>query len=104
MCQLVGCTLNPPDPARSCILAMLRDESQMTRKFHTMSIEDREMFAYNANYNKQKAEIARINAHPEQRMKYAFEFLVGADDGMRVKCYDAIAKYSAQLDYSEAHF
>jgi hypothetical protein len=23
---------------------------------------------------------------------------------MRVKCYDAIAKYSAQLDYSEAHF
>jgi hypothetical protein len=29
---------------------------------------------------------------------------VGADDGMRGKCYDAIAKYSAQLDYSEAHF
>jgi hypothetical protein len=29
---------------------------------------------------------------------------VGADDGMRSKCYDAIAKYSAQLDYSEAHF
>jgi hypothetical protein len=23
---------------------------------------------------------------------------------MRGKCYDAIAKYSAQLDYSEAHY
>jgi hypothetical protein len=37
-------------------------------------------------------------------MKYCFEFIVGADEGMRGKCYDAIAKYSAQLDYSEAHF
>lgn len=76
----------------------------MTRKFHTMSIEDREMFAYNAAYQKQQAEIARINSHPEQRMKYCFSFIEGADDGMRVKCYDAIAKYSAQLDWSEAHF
>lgn len=76
----------------------------MTRQFHTMSIEDREMFAYNAAYNRQQAEIARINAHPEQRMKYCFSFIEGADDGMRVKCYDAIAKYSAQLDWSEAHY
>jgi hypothetical protein len=76
----------------------------MTRKFHTMSIEDREMFAYNAAYNKQQAEIARINAHPEQRMKYCFSFIEGADDGMRVKCYDAIAKYSELLDWSEAHY
>lgn len=76
----------------------------MTRKYHVMSIEDREMFAYNAAYNKQKAETDRILSHPEQRMKYAFEFIVGADDGMRAKCYDAIAKYSAQLDYSESHY
>jgi hypothetical protein len=76
----------------------------MQRKYHTMSIEDREMFAYNAAYNKSKAEIARINAHPEQRMKYCFEFMTHADDEMRVKCYNAIAKYSAQLDYSEAHY
>jgi hypothetical protein len=76
----------------------------MQRKFHNMSIEDREMFAYNSYREKQRAEIDRINAHPEQRMKYCFEFIVGADDGMRVKCYDAIAKYSAQLDWSEAHF
>ena len=76
----------------------------MQRKYHPMSIEDREMFAYNANYNKQKAEIARINSHPEQRMKYCFSFMQGADDGMREKCYNKIAEYSAQLDYSEAHF
>jgi hypothetical protein len=69
-----------------------------------MSIEDREMFAYNAAYNRQQAEIARINAHPEQRMKYCFSFIEGADDGMRVKCYDGIAKYSELLDWSEAHY
>jgi hypothetical protein len=76
----------------------------MTRKFHIMSIEDREMFAYNAEYNRRQAETQRILSHPEQRMRYAFEFIVGADDGMRVKCYDAIAKYSDQLDWSEAHY
>jgi hypothetical protein len=76
----------------------------MQRQYHNMSIEDREMFAYNSYREKQRAEIDRINAHPEQRMKYCFEFIQGADDGMRVKCYDAIAKYSAQLDWSEAHY
>lgn len=72
--------------------------------FHTMRLEDREMFAYNSAYEKQQAEIKRINSHPEQRMKYCFSFIQGADDGMRVKCYDAIAKYSELLDWSEAHY
>jgi hypothetical protein len=48
-----------------------------------------------------------VLAQPEQRMKYAFEFLsgyIGNDELMAAKCYDAIAKYSAQLDYSEAHY
>jgi len=76
----------------------------MTRQFHNMSIEDREMFAYNSYREKQRAEIDRINAHPEQRMKYCFEFIVGADEQTRKKCFDKIAEYSAQLDYSEAHF
>ena len=76
----------------------------MQRKFHTFSIEDREMFAHNAAYNKSQAEIARINAHPEQRIKYCFSFLEGADDEMKVKCYNKIAEWSAQLDWSEAHF
>jgi len=80
----------------------------MTRKFHTMSIEDREMFAYNSAYEKQQAELKRILSHPEQRIKYAFEFLKGyiadSDDQMKAKCYDAISKYSELLDTSEAHF
>lgn len=80
----------------------------MTRKFHTMSIEDREMFAYNSAYEKQQAEMKRILAQPEQRIKYAFEFLKGyvadGDEMMAAKCYNAIAKYSELLDTSEAHF
>lgn len=72
--------------------------------YYTTNFADREMFAYNARLAKQKAEIERINAHPEQRMKYCFEFLKGADEGMAAKCYNAIAKYSAQLDWSEAHY
>ena len=80
----------------------------MTRQFHNMSVEDREMFAYNRTYQQVQDDIKRINAHPEQRMKYCFEFLKGYANGndelMAKKCYDAIAKYSAQLDYSEAHF
>jgi hypothetical protein len=80
----------------------------MTRQFHNMSVEDREMFAYNSAYNRQQAELKRILSHPEQRMKYAFEFLTGyisgGDEQMTAKCYDAIAKYSAQLDWAEAHY
>jgi hypothetical protein len=76
------------------------------RKFHNISIEDREMFAYNAAYERKQQQLAKIT--PEQRIKYAFEFLAGyiidGDDLMKAKCYDAIAKYSEQLDYSEAHF
>ena len=80
----------------------------MDRKFHTVSIEDREMFAYNAAYQKERTELDRILSHPENRIKYAFEFLSGyiadGDDLMKAKCYDGIAKYSEKLDWSEAHF
>jgi hypothetical protein len=72
--------------------------------YFTTSFADREMFAYNSAREKQQAEIARINAHPEQRMKYCFSFMQGADEQTRKKCFDKIAEYSAQLDYSEAHF
>jgi IS1 family transposase len=85
---------------------MSTTETTMTQKFHTMSIEDREMFAYNAAYQRKQQQLAKIT--PEQRIKYAFEFLKDylqdCDAQMVAKCYDAIAKYSEQLDYSEAHF
>jgi hypothetical protein len=82
------------------------ETKQMDRKFHTVSIEDREMFAYNAAYERKQQQLAKIT--PEQRIKYCFEFLAGyiidSDDLMKAKCYDGIAKYSELLDTSEAHF
>jgi hypothetical protein len=78
----------------------------MQRQFHNMSVEDREMFAYNSYQERKQQQLAKIT--PEQRIKYSFEFLAGYiktnDDQMKAKCYDAIAKYTDQLDYSEAHF
>lgn len=76
------------------------------RKYHIVSIEDREMFAYNAAYQRRQAEQAKIT--PEQRIKYCFEFLKGyladGDSEMVAKCYNGIAKYSELLDTSEAHY
>jgi hypothetical protein len=76
------------------------------RKFHTMSIEDREMFAYNAAYQRKQEQLAKVT--PEQRIKYCFEFLTGyittGDDLMAGRCYDGIAKYTELLDTSEAHY
>jgi len=77
------------------------------QKFHNMSVEDREMFAYNANYQKRKEQQLAAIA-PELRIKYCFEFLeqyvAEGDDLMAAKCYDGIAKYSEVLDCSEAHY
>jgi len=68
-----------------------------------MSFADREMFTYQQRKQQQLAAIA-----PELRIKYCFEFLKGyiadGDEGMIKKCYDGIAKYSEQLDWSEAHY
>ena len=76
------------------------------RKFHTVSIEDREMFAYNAAYERRQQQLAAVA--PELRIKYCFEFLKGyvanGDTEMAKKCYDGIAKYSEVLDTSEAHY
>ena len=43
---------------------------------------------------------------PENRLKYAFDFLLNfpPDFVEYKKCYDAIALYSEQLDTSEAHY
>lgn len=76
----------------------------MTYQFHNMSIEDREMFEYNRRHN----ELQRILAQPENRIKYCFEFLDmyvrDHDEQMKLKCYQGIAHYSEQLDYSESHY
>ena len=41
------------------------------RKFHPVSFEDREMFAYNASYRKMEAHLSM----PENRIRYSFEFM-----------------------------
>jgi len=68
-----------------------------------MSFADREMLTYQQRKQQQLAAIA-----PELRIKYCFEFLKGyiadGDEGMTKKCYAGIAKYSEQLDWSEAHY
>lgn len=75
---------------------------------HTMSFADREMFAYNSRAEKAKAELDRVLAQPENRIKYCFEFLksyiADGDSEMAKKCYDGISKYSDLLDTSEAHY
>lgn len=74
--------------------------------YYTTSFVDREMFAYNAAYQRKQEQLAKIT--PEQRIKYCFEFLKGyiadGDEQMVAKCYNGIAKYSELLDCSEAHY
>lgn len=75
--------------------------------YYTTSFADREMFAYNANYQERKQQQLAAIA-PELRIKYCFEFLKGyiadGDEQMAAKCYAGIAKYSELLDTSEAHY
>lgn len=92
--------------------------------YYTTNFADREMFAYNANFDREafekqqeekKTAKQKLEAHlaqPETRIKYAFEFLkdFGFDseddyaEEIRTKCYNGIAKYSDKLDWSEAHY
>lgn len=80
----------------------------MTHPYFTTNFADREMFAYNAEVSKRKAEVNRHLSHPENRIRYAIDFLDGyvkdGDEEMKAKCYNGIAKYSEVLDYSEAHY
>ena len=76
--------------------------------YYTANINDIEMWRHNSEVAKKKAEVNRVLSHPEQRMRYAFEFLADnvaeGDTEMTAKCYNAIAKYSERLDYSETHY
>ena len=86
--------------------------------YYTTNFADREMFAYNANFDFEKQREAheekktakqKLEAHlaqPETRIGYAFEFMndFADEEDTRRKCYNAIAKYSDKLDTSEAHY
>jgi hypothetical protein len=86
--------------------------------YYTTSFVDREMFAYNANFDREafekqqeekktaKQELDRILSQPETRIGYAFEFMndFADEEDTRRKCYNAIAKWSDKLDWSESHY
>lgn len=80
----------------------------MTRQFHTMSIEDREMFAHNREYNRRQEQLKKHMEQAENPLRYCFEFLDAyiqdGDSPMIAKCYTGIAKYNELLDWSESHF
>ena len=92
--------------------------------YFTTSFVDREMFAYNANFDREafekqqeekKTAKQKLDAHlaqPETRIGYAFQFLsdFGFDsvddyaEEIRTKCYNKIAEWSDKLDTTEAHY
>jgi hypothetical protein len=78
----------------------------MLHPIYTTSFADREMFAYNTKRKKQRKELDRVLSQPEERIKYAFQFLsdFGDEAESRMKCYNKIAEWSDKLDWSECHF
>jgi hypothetical protein len=68
--------------------------------FHTMRLEDREMFAYNARVAKQKAELARVLAQPETRSKCALSFYYDfMDPEMNAKALNRFAEFQDVIEY-----
>lgn len=58
------------------------------------SFEDREMFAYNARYRKQQAELKTHLAQAENRIRYSLEFATELDDEeSRTKAMTAFYKW-----------
>ena len=50
------------------------------------------------------AKVAKHLSVPENRLRYAFDFLLNPDFVDYSKCYNAIAEWSDKLDTSEAHY
>lgn len=72
----------------------------MARSYFNPSVEDREMFAYNATYQKRQEERAieqaRIKAHlahAENRIHYSLDFADTDDQAMRTKAMTAFYKW-----------
>lgn len=72
--------------------------------YHTMSIEDREMFAYNKRHN----EIQHHLSQPENRIRYCYEFMNDAIEENDARFYaNAFSKalyWLGQVEDEEAHF
>jgi hypothetical protein len=74
----------------------------MDRKFHTVSIEDREMFAYNAKQTK----LQKFMSTPENRIHYAYEFYneMLDDRYIQLKAFEKALEWIAKCDDQTAHF
>jgi len=74
----------------------------MDRKFHTMSIEDREMFAYNKRHNDLQKHLAQV----ENRIKYCYEFYNDYQDDreMQLVAFEKSLHYISIVDDSTTHF
>ena len=74
----------------------------MDRKFHTVSIEDREMFAYNKRHN----DLQKHLAQPENRIQYAYEFYneLLDDRDIQLKAFEKALEWIGKCDDQTAHF
>lgn len=77
----------------------------MDRKFHTVSIEDREMFAYNKRHNDLQKHLAQV----ENRIRYCYEFMEDGDildvaNQMRNRAFEKALHYISIVEDQTAHF
>jgi hypothetical protein len=74
----------------------------MDRKFHTVSIEDREMFAYNKRHNDLQKHLAQV----ENRIKYSYEFYNDYQDDreMQLVAFEKSLHYISIVEDQTAHF
>jgi hypothetical protein len=70
----------------------------MQRHYHTVSIEDREMFAY----NKRQRDLAAHLAQPENSIKYCYSFM--DDRGLYAKAIVEAYNCIGKVNWEEAHY
>lgn len=75
----------------------------MTRQFHNMSVEDREMFAYNAAYNRRQEALKKHFDWIENPIRYCFEFM-GVDEQTDAKCLLGVYTKLEKCDDVELHY
>jgi len=70
----------------------------MTRNYHTVSIEDREMFAYNKRHD----DLIKHFAQHENSIKYCYSFLTV--ENLFSKAIIGAYKYISLVDCVESHY
>lgn len=71
--------------------------------YHNMSIEDREMFAYNAEHNRRKEAMEKHFSWIENPIRYCLEFM-GHDEDTNAKCFQGLYKNLEKCEDPELHF